>query len=69
MNFEKIVKEIARRHGVSETEVYRDMQAALDAGRLNPDPQVQRAWDQLGLRKASPGQVVEKLAQEMESKQ
>ena len=45
------------------------MQAALDAGRLNPDPQVQRAWDQLGLRKASPGQVVEKLAQEMKSKQ
>ena len=39
-----IIRQIARKHNVTEDEVRRDMKEAMDAGRSNPDPAVQAKW-------------------------
>ena len=39
-----IIRQIAREHNVTEDEVRRDMNEAMDAGRSNPDPAVQAKW-------------------------
>ena len=65
MDFEKVVKEIAKRHGVSETEVYQEMTAAIDAARLTADPVAHAAQTKLGLQNADAEEVVRRLANEV----
>jgi len=38
------IAEIAKRHGVSQQEVRREIQAAIDAAMANPDPAVRLFW-------------------------
>ena len=40
----KILKQVAKEHGVSVNEVQRDIEALLVETRNNPDPSVQAAW-------------------------
>ena len=39
-----IIRRIARQHHVSEEQVRSDMTEAMNAGRNNPDPEVQARW-------------------------
>mgnify|MGYP000894987820 CR=1 FL=1 len=43
-NFDMILKEIAKKEGVSPETVYSEMQKAIDAGFDSPDPQARAAW-------------------------
>lgn len=40
----EIIRQIAKKHQVTEEEVRRDMKEAMDAARNNPDPEVQARW-------------------------
>ncbi len=42
--FDMIIKEIAKKDGVSTKTVYDEMQKAIDAGFDSTDPQVRAAW-------------------------
>lgn len=42
--FQRILEQIAKEHGSTPEEVYREMQIAIDAGFDNPDPKVQETW-------------------------
>ena len=39
--YKKILSQIAKKHGVSVEEVQRDMELAVKASQMNPDPKVQ----------------------------
>ena len=47
MNFDNIIRQIAREHGVSPAEVKKDMQEAIRAGMASPDPKVQAEWKRI----------------------
>lgn len=42
--FDMIIKEIAKKEGISPETVYDEMQKAIDAGFDSTDPQVRAAW-------------------------
>ena len=42
--YSKVIKEIAKKHGVSPESVYYEMQVAIEAGFNNPDPAIQERW-------------------------
>lgn len=50
----KALAQIAEMNGISITEVRRDIQAALDEGRNNPDPKVQEYWRKIPSRHEKP---------------
>lgn len=68
MDFEKIIQQIAKQHGVSELEVYREMQQAVDLGRNNPNKDVKKQWERLGIKAATTKEVVDKLSKEVKKK-
>ncbi len=41
----RIIRQIARENRVSEAEVRADMLEAMNSGRNDPDPAVQKAWE------------------------
>lgn len=45
--FKKVLREIAKNEGISQKEVYREMQKAINAGYNNPDPAIQAAWKEV----------------------
>ena len=49
-----VIAEIARDHGVPESEVRADMMAAMRAGMADPDPEVQKQWRGIPWRGAEP---------------
>lgn len=49
-----IIAEVARDHGVPESEVRAEMMAAMRAGMANPDPEVQRQWSEIPWQGAEP---------------
>lgn len=40
----KAIARVAKERGVSEEDVRRAIQVALDHGRSNPDPKIQNSW-------------------------
>lgn len=52
--FNRILKIIAEKEGISVEEVYREMQAAIDAGYSNPDPAIRTAWEKVPLPYGKP---------------
>ena len=44
MNFNNIIRQIAKENGVSPAEVKKDMQEAIRVGMASPDPKVQAEW-------------------------
>jgi len=52
--FQKILKKIAEKEGVSVEEVYREMQIAIDIGFSSTDPVVQAAWKNISLPHGKP---------------
>ena len=43
----KVIKKVAKAHGVSEKEVREEMQKAIRAGRESSDPNAQAMWNKL----------------------
>ena len=43
----KVIKKVAKAHGVSEKEVREEMQKAIRAGRESSDPNAQAMWNRL----------------------
>ena len=67
MNKRKIkrsLKKIAKKYGVSEEEVRRDISLATSAARENPDPQIQKFWDSIPSKgeKPTPEEVIAHIA-------
>lgn len=52
--FKMILKIIAEKEGISVEEVYNEMQAAIDAGYSNPDPDIQEAWKKVHMPYGKP---------------
>ena len=50
----RIIAEIAKNHGVSEAKVRADMLEAMRAGMENPDPEVQKQWQEIPWRGQEP---------------
>ncbi|MDR1630217.1 MAG: sporulation initiation factor Spo0A [Oscillospiraceae bacterium] len=53
-SFETVLEKIARQEGVSPSDVYREMQLAIDASFDNPDPLIQAAWRSIPLKGKRP---------------
>ena len=49
-----VIADIARNHGVPESEVRAEMTAAMRAGMANPNPDVQKQWSEIPWRGAEP---------------
>ena len=49
-----VIADIARNHGVPESEVRAEMTAAMRAGMASPDPEVQKQWRGIPWRGAEP---------------
>lgn len=47
MSIKKIIRQIAKQHGVTPQEVERDMKEAIRAGMSSTDPQAQALWKQI----------------------
>ena len=47
MNFNNIIRQIAKENGVSPAEVKKDMQEAIRVGMASPDPKVQAEWKRI----------------------
>ena len=46
MNFhKKVIKELARKEGVTKKEIRRRIQEAIAIAQQNPDPQIQNEWN------------------------
>jgi len=54
MKVNKVLAEIAQKNGVSVAEVRREIQAALDEGMKNPNPNVQAYWNSIPRRGEKP---------------
>ena len=46
-DLQKILKQIAKANHTTPDDVYREMQIAIDAAFDNPDPEVQKNWEQI----------------------
>ena len=62
--YSEIIKEIARREGVSVEDVYRDLERAISVGFTNPDPEVQKQWAKIAPdgKMPSPERAIEILS-------
>ena len=47
MNFNNIIRQIAKENGVSPAEVKKDMQEAIREAMASPDPKVQAEWKKI----------------------
>lgn len=57
---ERSLKKIAAKNGVSVAEVRRDIEAALNHAKSNPDPQIQAFWASIPCKgdKPTPEEVI-----------
>jgi len=46
-NIKKVLEEIAKKYDVSLAEVEREIEIVLTMAQMNPDPNVQTAWDSI----------------------
>jgi hypothetical protein len=65
--YSSAIKKIARQHGVSEAEVYTEMQQAISFGYNNPDPEIQAYWRRIAPDGSvpTPERVIEVLSREV----
>ena len=70
MKVNKALIQIAATHGVSVTDIRRDIQKALDEGWNNSDPKVQEYWRKIPSRCEKPTleEVIEFMAKEIKRK-
>ena len=54
MSINEIIEKVAEMNNTTPEEVYAEMQAAIDAGFCNPDPQVQKEWEKVFYRGDGP---------------
>ena len=45
--FQNMLREVARREGISVRQAYKLMQEAIDAGQQNPNPIIQARWQMI----------------------
>ncbi|WP_313181522.1 sporulation initiation factor Spo0A [Lacrimispora sp.] len=60
---DKILKQVAINNGVSVEEVRKEIENAINMGKNNADPLIQRQWEMMGLKDkiATPELVIRKL--------
>lgn len=58
MNLKKAIRRIAKQEGISQKEVYREMEIAINVGYHNPDPAVQEVWKISGMAKPTVEEVI-----------
>lgn len=60
---DKILKQVAINNGVSVEEVRKEIENAINMGKSNADPLIQRQWEMMGLKDkiATPELVIRKL--------
>lgn len=58
-----ILKQIALKNGVSVEEVRKEIEEAIIMGQSNPDPEIQKQWEMMGLKDevATPEEVIRAL--------
>ena len=49
-----VIAEIARKHGIPETEVRAEMMTAMRAGMRNPNPKIRKRWREIPWRGTEP---------------
>lgn len=67
----KAISELAKREGVSEDEIRRDIQVVIDMGMANPDPKVKALWDEMISKgiKPTPEKLIVYLAEKIKKEQ
>ena len=67
-NISEIIKGIAEQKGVTEDEVYADLQTAINIGFHNLDPAIQEYWSKINPdgEKPTPEKLIEILAKEIQ---
>ena len=54
MEFDEIIRRVAKAHKTTPEEVYTEMKIALDAAFQNKDSKVQKEWEKIPFRGAHP---------------
>lgn len=70
MRTNDIFAKVAKQHGVSKDEVYREIQKAIDAGFDNQDPAVQAEWKKMSIRgeRPTPEEVIAYVVGQLQNK-
>lgn len=70
MRTNDIFAKVAKQHGVSRDEVYKEIQIAIDAGFDNPDPKVQAEWKKMSIRgeRPTPEEVLAYMVKQLQNK-
>lgn len=70
MRTNDIFEKVARENDTTATEVYSEIQKAIDAGFSNPDPMVQAEWKKMNFKgdKPTPEEVIAYLVSELQTK-
>ena len=68
--YSKVLKQIAKKEGVSVEIIYDEMCKAINEGFFNPDPEIQKHWRKIAPDGTipSPDQFIELLANEIKNK-
>ena len=63
--YSKVIKAVAKKHGVRPEIVYEEMKEAIEAGYNNPDPAVQEYWRKIAPdgKIPAPEKFIETLAE------
>jgi hypothetical protein len=66
MKTEKIIQNLALKHGVSTQEIRKEIQLALDEGMNSSDPAVKAYWDKIPKKHGKPdiNEVIKFIARE-----
>lgn len=69
MNVNDVFEEVAKQHGITSSEVYNEIQKAIDAGFDNPDPDVQAEWKKMNIKgeRPTPEEVLEYLVVQLKN--
>lgn len=64
-----IFERVAKQYNTTATEVYSEIQKAIDAAFSNPDPRVQAEWRKMKFKdaKPTPEEVIEYLTHRIQS--
>ena len=70
MKTNDIFEQVARKNNTTTTEVYSEIQKAIDAGFSNPDPKVQAEWKKMNFKgeRPTPEEVIAYLVGELQTK-
>jgi len=66
----KAISKLARRKGVSEAEIRKEIQIAIDMGMANPDPNARALWEEMMRKgiKPTPDEFIVYMAERVKRK-